>query len=82
MFASQWDYYSQDSSGCLLYKSPEALRLFEAISDVYFVMRFLKYLNIIQRKQALKCVILNRSSNIFVICYFKGFPYSSKNDLK
>lgn len=34
VFASQWDYYSQDYCECVLYKSPEALRLVEAIGFI------------------------------------------------
>lgn len=35
VFASQWDYYSQDSREYVLYKSPEALGLVEAICCVH-----------------------------------------------
>lgn len=49
VFASQWDYYSQDSCECVSYKSPEALRLIEAISYIYLKCSLLKYLNISER---------------------------------
>lgn len=32
VFASQWDYYSQDPCECVSSKSPEALRMVNAIS--------------------------------------------------